>query len=218
MNNSISIHTKGVKWFALVFSFLFILSSCKKDKDLVADLSVDKPNVELYSGENLTVQITGGDGTYSASSSAEAIAKPEVSGKSIKINGLSKGTATITVKDGSGRTATVSVTVNNPLAGNTPQFKWTNTVALEQANGWALAVLADQVAVTSLTEKKQFIINWTGGYTVGDKTNAKLRIVESGKTTEEVTLSSLEIQSATENLYRIVFNKDTQKGELVFNK
>ncbi len=203
----------------IMFGLAIFLGSCSKDKESVPDLTLDKNTVEVFTEENTMIQISGGDGTYSASSTSDAIAKPEISGKSLKVNGISKGEATITVKDGSGRTSTIKVTVKTAIVdATTPRFKWTSTIELDKVNGWGTAILGDRIAVTSLADKKQYIVTWTGGYTVGDKTNAKLRILESGKEATEVALTALEIQKSENSLYSIVFNKDAQKGELVIRK
>ncbi|WP_257668713.1 Ig-like domain-containing protein [Parapedobacter tibetensis] len=202
----------------LVLGLVFLFSSCKKDNPEM-NLTLDRTTIEVFADEQATVQITSGNNNYSVSSSSEATAMATVSEQTVTISGKAKGTATVTVKDGSGKTAIVSVTVKSAIIdATTPRFKWTNTIELDEANGWSTAILADRVAITSFAEKKQFVLVWNGGYTVGDKTDAKLRIVESGKTTEEIALTALEVQKVENNLYSIGFHKDGQKGELVFVK
>lgn len=205
--------------FALILGFITLFTACKKDAPII-DLTLEASTLELYVGDqNRTIAITSGNGDYSVSSSAEAIAKPTVSGNTVSIEGVSKGTATITVKDGSGRTATIAVTVNNAIVdATTARFKWDNTHLLDAVGGYSTTVLANAVAVSSLTEKKQFVVSWTGGYTVGDKTAAKLRILERGKEPQEVTLTVLEVQKAENNMYSIAFGTADKTGELVFTK
>lgn len=204
--------------FTLVLGFVFLLSSCD-DNDPEIDLTLDKTEVNVFSDEQVTVQISRGNGDYSVSSSSEATATAAVSGQTITITGKVKGAATVTVTDRAGKTALVSVTVKSAIVdATTPRFKWESTTELEQANGWGTTILSDRIAITNLIGKKQYVLVWSGGYGVGDKTDAKLRIVESGKTTEEVALTALEVQKAEDDLYSIIFNKDAQKGELVVVK
>ncbi|MGV8092088.1 MAG: hypothetical protein AB2L24_09525 [Mangrovibacterium sp.] len=210
----------NLKTILSLLFFTFILASCKDDEEIIPDLTLDKTSVEITVDEQGTVKIETGNGGYTVSSSSATIATAAISGTTITITGVAKGGATITVKDQSGKTATIAVTVNTAIIdATTPRFKWTNTIELEKTNGWGTTILTDRVAVTNLTDKKQFVLLWTGGFTAGEKTGAKLRIVESGNTTtEEVTLTALEVQKVDNNRYSIVFSKDTQKGELVFTK
>lgn len=105
------------------------------------------------------------------------------------------------------------------ISTTTARFKWnTTTVELDKANNWSTTLLTDRVAVSNVSDKKQYILVWTGGFTTGDKTNASLRIVEENKTTEVVTLTNLEIQASTSSLYSVVFNTATQSGELVLTR
>lgn len=202
----------------MILGFVFLLSSCdEKDPELA--LTIDKTEVNMFAGEQATLQISSGNGDYNVSSSSEATATATVSGQTITITGKAKGATTVTVTDKAGKTATVSVTVKSAIIdATTPRFKWTNTVELEVSNGWGTSILSDRIAITNLAEKKQYVLIWSGGYAVGDKTEATLRIAESGKTTEKVTLTTLEVQKAEDNLYTIVFSKDAQKGELVIVK
>lgn len=203
----------------ILITFIALFTSCKKDKDFVADLTLEKTAVEVFVNETVEVKISSGNNGYSVGSSAEAIATAEISGETVKISGKAKGTTTVTVKDGSGKTAVINVTVKNAIVdATTARFKWTNTVELETTNGWASGLLTDRISVTNLLDKKQFVLIWTGGYAVGDKSNAKLRIVERGKETQEIALTNLEIQSAENDLYSITFGNADQQGEAVVRK
>lgn len=211
------IHKLSIKFraIAVVMSLLVAFSSCKKDKQQ-AELTLDKNTVEMFAGDKMPVNISSGNGDYSVSSSSDAIAAASLAGQTINIDAKTRGTATITVRDGAGRTATITVNVKSAIIdATTPRFKWTNTVELNKPNGWATAIMSGKIAMTNIVEKKQYILIWTGDYNIGNKTGAKLRIVESGKTTEEIALTDLEVQKAENNLYSIIFSKDTQKGELV---
>lgn len=208
----------NLKTIVMMLGLVFVLASCEKE-DEVSDLKLDKTSVEVFTDENITVKIENGNGGYTVLSSADAIATATVSEQTITIAGKDKGSATVTVKDNEGKTVTVTVTVKAAIIDTTTlRFKWTNTIELGKTNGWGTTILSDRVAVTNLTDKKQFVLLWTGGYTVGEKSGAKLRIVENGQQTQEVALTALEVQKAENNLYSIIFNKDVQKGELIFTK
>ena len=204
----------------LLLGFVLVFSSCKDDDDkLDAELTLDKSSVEVYAGENATVTIKTGNGGYMVSSSSESVATAAVSDQSVTISGVAKGSATVTVKDQADKTATVSVTIETAIIdATTARFKWENTIALETTNNWGTTILSDRVAVTNLSDKKQYVLSWTGGYTVGEKTGGKLRMLESGTETQEITLTNLEVQKAENNLYSLVFSDGTKNGELVFTK
>jgi len=216
MKKLLHINLNTLMW---ILSLVLIFTSCKDDEEIIPDLTLDKSSVEVYAGENATVTIETGNGGYTVSSSSATFATAAVSGTTVTITGVAKGGAIITVKDQSGKTATVSVTVSSAIIdATTLRFKWTNTIELGKTNGWGTTILSDRVAVTNLTDKKQFVLLWTGGYTVGEKSGAKLRIVENGQQTQEVTLTALEVQKAESNRYSIIFTDGTKNGELVFTK
>lgn len=206
--------------FTIMLGSLLFLSSCKDDDESAMDLILEKTTTEVFVDEAVTVPITSGNGDYKASASPETVAKAEISGNSVRISGISKGEATVTVTDGSGKTAAIKVTVNSAIIdATTPRFRWTNTIPLEITNGWATTVEADAVAITNLTDKKQFILSWTGGYAKGDKTGGKLEIVDmKGQDSKVEELTAFEIQAASDGKYSIAFGNASQKGELVFTK
>jgi len=206
------------KSLLVMLGFVLAFSSCKKD-ETDAELTMDKTSVEIYAGETATVIIQTGNGGYTVSSSSEATATASVSDAAITITGVAKGLSTVTVTDQGGKTATISVTVNSAtIDATTARFKWDNTIFLNTTNGWGTTILSNRVAITNLTDKKQFVLLWTGGYTMGEKTEAKLRIVANGQETTEVALTDLEIQKAENGLYSLIFSNATKSGELVFNK
>ncbi|MGV8136020.1 MAG: hypothetical protein AB2L20_12460 [Mangrovibacterium sp.] len=209
-----------VKIAVWILGLALVLGACKKDEDEV-DLRLDKSTLEVYTdGIAGTVKIESGNGGYVAKSSADQIATASVSGQTVTITGKTKGEATITITDSAGKTAAVKVNVKQVIIDTViPRFKWGNTVIeLEKTNSWGYAVLADCVAVTNLAEKKQYILSWKGGYSVGEKTEAKLRTIEKDKESIEIVLTSMEIQQAESTRYSIVFDKNEEKGELVFTK
>jgi hypothetical protein len=208
----------SLKSIGIVLGFIAFFSACKKD-EIKPALTLEKTSIEVFAGEEVTVQIQAGNGGYGVSSSSGAIAEVSVTDQTVIISGKAKGETTVTVKDQEGKTSSLKVIVRSAiLDGSIPRFKWTNTIELEKPNGWSTTVLADRLSITNLSEKKQFTVLWNGGYGVGDKTEAKLRIVESGKTTEEIALTSLEVQKAENNSYSIIFSKESRQGILVFAK
>ena len=205
---------------AWILGFALVLTACKKD-EVTVDLKLDKSSVEVYTdGIAVTVKIESGNGGYVVKSSAEQIATASVSGQTVTVTGKAIGEATITITDGAEKNATVKVTVKQAIIDTaTPRFKWDNNVIeLGKTNNWGYTVLKDRVAVTNLTENKQYILSWKDGYSAGEKTEAKLRTVEKDKDTQETSLTSLEVQQAADNRYSVVFSKDDQKGELVFTR
>lgn len=204
----------------LTAGLIVALASCEKE-DTVFDLKLDPAgNVEVFTGESKTVKIESGNGGYEISSiTPEGFAEASVSETTVTVSGKEKGETTVTVKDAKGKTASFKVTVKPAIIdATTPRFKWGNTVELDKTNGWGVSVLSGSVAVTNLTDKKQYILSWTGGYTAGEKSGAKLLTVESGKQTQETPLTLFEIQKADGNPYSIIFGDASQKGELVVTK
>ena len=45
----------------------------------------------------------------------------------------------------------------------TPHFTWDIAVELEQPNNWCMTLATEKVAITNLTEGKQYILTWKGG-------------------------------------------------------
>lgn len=209
---------KTITTLAIVLGCALVFSSCEKEEDLI-DLALSETEVEVFVDEAVTVTITSGNGTYNVSSSNSEVANPELTGTSIRISGVEKGEANITVTDEvSGKSQTISVTVNSAIIDtSTERFRWTNTHSLEEANAWASSVLENEVAITHIDDKRQFILSWTGGYSVGDKTNATLEVLENGDS-NVTNLSSLEIQSENNGTYAFTFADDSRRGELVVSK
>jgi hypothetical protein len=74
-------------------------------------LSVSPSSLSLSPGQTGTCTISGGTGSYSATSSNTAVATVSVSGGTLNVAGVSEGSATVTVRDSGGDSGTVSVTV-----------------------------------------------------------------------------------------------------------
>ncbi len=120
--------------------------------------------------------------------------------------------------DGTGRKASVDVKVIPAvLSADDPRFYWDGLIGLEQANQWGTTIMGNKIALTNITEKKQFVLSWNGEFAVGVKPRATLRIIgEDNK--QDIPLTKLKILAIdrSKNLCTIVFYKDRQKGEVVF--
>lgn len=208
----------NLKTATIILSCVLVFISCKKDEEPV-ELILNESSVELYAGNNGEVTIETGNGGYAAFSSDESVATIAVSSSTITITAVSKGSATITVIDQEEKSETISITVKSTLIdSSTDRFKWDGTtINLNTANNWGHAILSDRVAITNISETKQYVLAWTGGFTEGDKTSATLKIAISGETTEEITLTNLEIQSVSDKgVYSVIFSSSTTSGELAF--
>ena len=194
----------------IVVSCVLAMGSCKKD-EVQVDLALDKTTIELVVGASGTVKIATGNGGYVVTNSSAATATATLLESTINIIGVKEGTATLTVKDQTGRTVTVVITVN-PAA---PEFVWNDTkILLDQANNWGLTVLSNRIAVTNVASKAQYMLSWTGDMTVGDKTGGKLQIVGS----PDITLTSLKVVQAASTGYYLTFEGDSKKGLVYFTK
>ncbi len=80
-------------------------------------LSLGKKRISLDFGDSESISISGGTGHYTVSTSNSQVATAVIYGNSIEITGLSSGTATITVSDTDGGTASISVTVPSDICG-----------------------------------------------------------------------------------------------------
>jgi len=205
------------KAITIILSCILVFVSCEKEDEPVA-LTLSESSLEIYAGDNGSATIETGNGGYSASSSNELVATVSISGSSITITAIAKGSATITVSDQAGKSVTIAITVNSALIStDRKRFNWDGvTIELNTANGWGNTILSDRVAVTNLSEETQYVLTWTGGFTVGDKTSATLKIAKDKETTEEITLNELEVQSEEEGVYSVIFSTSTTSGELVF--
>lgn len=194
----------------IIVSCIVALGSCKKD-DVQVNLTLDKTTIELVVGASGTVKIATGNGGYVLTNSSASTATTTLSESTINITGVKEGDATLTVKDHTGRTISLKITVN-PAA---TEFMWNDTkILLDQANSWGLTVLSNRIAVTNIVSKAQYLLSWTGDMTVGDKTGGKLQIVGS----PDITLTSLKVVKAESTGYYLTFEGDAKKGLVYFTK
>lgn len=101
------------------------------------------------------------------------------------------------------------------LTPTSPEFSWNgNKIELDKTNNWSITMYNNVVAATNITTKEQSVLSWTGGLTLGDKTNGKLEVVGGSV----ITLSSIEVVKAESNTYYIIFEGDSKKGWIYFTK
>jgi len=194
----------------IIVSCILALGSCKKD-EIQVDLTLEKTTIALKVAETGTVKIATGNGGYALTNSSAANATATLSESTISITGVKEGTATLTVKDQTGRTVTLVITVN-PAA---PEFVWNDTkILLDQVNSWGLTVQSNRIAVTNIATKAQYLLSWTGDMTVGDKTGGKLQVVGS----PDITLTSLKVVQAASTGYYLTFQGDSKSGLVYFMK
>ena len=68
----------------------------------------------------------------------------------------------------------------------TPHFTWDIAIELEQPNNWCMTLATEKVAITNLTEGKQYILTWKGGLSTGRKTGGVLKTVIRGEQTKNI--------------------------------
>ena len=73
----------------------------------------------------------------------------------------------------------------------TPHFTWDIAIELEQPNNWCMTLATEKVAITNLTEGKQYILTWKGGLSTGRKTGGVLKTVIRGEQTKNTDLDLL---------------------------
>jgi hypothetical protein len=95
------------------------------------------------------------------------------------------------------------------------EFSWNgNKIELDKANNWSMTAYNNVVAITNVATKEQSILSWTGGLTLGDKTNGKLEVVGGNA----ITLSSIKVVKAESNTYHITFEGDSKNGWIYFTR
>lgn len=195
-----------------------IVAACEKEKAVpLQALELDKNSIEILESYTSTVEVISGNGDYTVSETS--LVEVEIVGNTITFTATENyGEERLFIMDGTGRKAAVDVKVIPAvLSADDPRFYWDGLIALEQANQWSTTIMANKVAMTNVTEKKQFVLSWNGEFAVGVKPRATLRIIgEENK--QEISLTKLEILTIdrSKNLCTIVFYKEKQKGELVF--
>ena len=193
----INIHAMRNFFNNLFFYLLFlgigtnVLTSCKEEVESISELSLEQTKIQIKEGETVTV----------------------------KIRALLTGCVTLTVTDENGQTALLNIIIiSKILDSDKPRFVWTNSIALDEPNGWGLTVFGNKVAVTSCVEQIQYVLEWEGDSTMGKKLNAFLTTLKKGEAPVKIKLTGLEILDIREQCYFITFSVDNKIGELVFIK
>ena len=150
-----------------------VLTSCKEEVESISELSLEQTKIQIKEGETVTVKIIGGSGNYQISLSDEKLAVAQIENNEINIRALLTGCVTLTVTDENGQTALLNIIIiSKILDSDKPRFVWTNSIALDEPNGWGLTVFGNKVAVTSCVEQIQYVLEWEGDSTMGKKLNA----------------------------------------------
>ncbi len=104
---------KLIYLLALVFSLGLSFTACGDDDDDDVNLELDKTEVTVAIGTTQEVKITKGNNDYKVAEDNKDIATASVSGTTITITGVAKGTTNINVTDKAGKKAVVKVTVKD---------------------------------------------------------------------------------------------------------
>ncbi|MCK9624980.1 MAG: hypothetical protein M0R23_00735 [Bacteroidales bacterium] len=102
-----------IPWIFVILFSSFIWTSCEKDSD-VEPLSlhmIENNSTKLYYGSKSGVTIIGGDGNYSFSCKSSLLKAEMTYSNYIAIEPLGVGDATITIKDSSGNSYILNITI-----------------------------------------------------------------------------------------------------------
>ncbi|MBD1421800.1 hypothetical protein [Sphingobacterium chuzhouense] len=203
------------KVFAMVL-LAGLLWSCEKDmKDSLSRLQLDNTDVTITSiNTPVVLTITSGNGGYTVQSEDEGIVTAEISETSVILTATGEGTTRIFVTDSERRSVAVSVKVTFTLP-DSEIFIWNGAVTpFDTPDGYGISILSSSIALTDLVseEKKQIVLSWNGGLTVGDKTSGSLTML-TAEDVETVPLTSVKILRADASGHYIVFGDGTRSGE-----
>lgn len=207
-------------------SLIVALVACNEEDPVIEQhdkgltLSSNTVVLSMHLGiSSATITIESGSGDYSVESSDEMVATASISGETITINAVGKGSATITVSDKEEKSETITVTVLYELP-TSATFNWgVEVIEFDQTGGYGISILSSNVALTDLfADQKQYLLSWTGGFSEGDKTDGKLEIVGLDKELETIQLTSIAIIQAAPSGYYLIFGDGDKSGELFFIK
>lgn len=209
----------------LGLSLILLFTACEAEEfeKPVLDLELvsNEVHLNLITTElaSTTVSVRNGNGGYRVQSSDENVATVSNAGTGaeIKITGVNEGTAVITVTDALGKTATIDVVVS-VLTPTTPTFTWKGqNIRFDRPGGAGITAMPGLVALSDIIEgNSQYILTWSGGFSEGEKTNAKIRIVTGGAEPVEINLVTLKILKANSDSNYIVFSDGENGGQLYF--
>jgi hypothetical protein len=201
----------------------FVWSCSDDDEDSLFRLQVDNTNVTITS-VNIPVILTiiSGNEGYTVHSNDQGIVTAELSGISVILKGVGEGTTRVFVSDKEKRSVAIQVTVSFTLP--TSEFlNWNGIIKdFDKPGEYGISILSGKVALTDLAseneDRKQIILSWSGGMTVGEKTNGKLKSITPDGVEEAISFTSLKIIRADDLGTYIVFTDGSRSGELFFLK
>lgn len=206
------------KSLIFILAMMLPFTSCKEDEEIAADLKVDKNSLDIIRGKTAVINIESGNGNYTVSLSPEGIATAEIKGNTIQISATSDGQTTLTIKDAAGKCVTAIIKVVS-TSSVTPRFVWiADVIELEKPNDWGFTLFSERLALTNIPDKKQYALSWSGGLSAGPKSIGILKIVEDGKLTQSIFLTSISVAEINSLYYQITFNQEDKKGQIIFSK
>ena len=207
---------KIVKFLLVATLLTGLVWSCKKDvNDPLSILQIDNTDVRITSiNSTVTLTIMSGNGGYSVSSDDETIVSASIAESSIILTGVGEGSTRVYVTDSERRSVAIEVTVAFTLT-DTETFVWNGAVTeFAKPEGYGISILASSIALTDIVseEKKQIILSWNGGFTVGDKSGGSITVLTAeGSETTPLTIVKV-IRSDASGTY-IFFGDETRSGE-----
>ncbi|MFV0470901.1 MAG: Ig-like domain-containing protein [Paludibacteraceae bacterium] len=196
---------------------LILITGCGKDDEPAKELILEKNAITLYEEETAFIAITSGNGNYKVSSSNEAVAIANSSGK-IEVIAKSYGTTTITVTDAEYKKATITVTVNSGALKDTElRFQWEGLKVLldeTKLTDWGKTrkyQASADIGIVNLAQKKSLRTQGLKDYGKGIKSNIKLLIIENGATEQTFSLDKFEILDVSDGIFTAVGSSGTKK-------
>jgi hypothetical protein len=190
-----------------------LMMECKVKDEPILPLKLEKSSVELIEQTApITIAIKSGNGNYTAVSSAPNIATAEIVGNGVKITPVAHGTATVMVRDNSSSNVQISVKViSKALENSARRFESGSTsiiFGVDKDKDWTVVGKPGVVEMVNVKTKTSYYLTWSGGSSVGPKSNAVLY-----KKTERFPLSDVEVIAVKDGVYYLFFN-----GGLLVNK
>lgn len=207
---------KILKFFLAITLLSGLMWSCKKNiDDPLLKLQVDNTDVTITSiNSPVILTITSGNGGYSVSSNDEGIVTAEISETTVILTAVGEGSTRIFVTDSERRSVAIEVTVAFTLP-DSEIFIWNGAVTpFDTPDGYGISILSSSVALTDIVseEKKQIVLSWNGGFTVGNKTGGEL-IVLTAEESETIPLTSVKVLRSDDSGNYIHFTDGSRSGE-----
>lgn len=110
--NKMNHQLKSITWILFILLSTFSITSCDKDSNEPLSLDLIENNAtKLHYGSNGGVTIIGGDGNYSFSCESSLLKAEMTYSNYISLEPLGVGDATVTIKDSSGESYLLKVTI-----------------------------------------------------------------------------------------------------------